>query len=55
MVCFKGPSQDSGQKSAISGQIWRDVKKAPNGRIQGSVPGEIDFGDFPFRLLKSRK
>jgi hypothetical protein len=27
-----------------------DVKKVPNGRLQGSAPGETDFRDFPFRL-----
>jgi hypothetical protein len=32
-----------------------NVKKVPNGRLQGLDPGEIEFGDFPFRLKKSRK
>jgi len=32
-----------------------DNKKGPNGRVQGSVPGELCLADFPFRLKKSRK
>jgi len=45
------------QRSEVSDQrsIWRSVKKVPNRRFQGSVTGEMDFGDFPFRLWRSRK
>jgi hypothetical protein len=32
-----------------------NVKKVPNGRVQGLSAGEMDLGDFPFRLKKSRK
>ena len=35
--------------------FWPFVKKGPNGRFQGSVPGEIAFGNFPIRLWKSLK
>jgi len=27
-----------------------NVKKVPNGRLQGLDPGETGFGDLPFRL-----
>ena len=32
-----------------------NVKKVSNGHVQGLDPGEIGFGDLPFRLKKSRK
>ena len=32
-----------------------NVKKVPNGRLQGLDPGEMVFRGFPFRLCKSRK
>lgn len=32
-----------------------NVKKVRTPRLQRLDPGEIAFGDFPFRLLKSRK
>ncbi len=32
-----------------------NVKKVPNGRVQGLDLGEIVFRDFPFRLWKSLK
>ncbi|HJT82383.1 MAG TPA: hypothetical protein VJ719_14410, partial [Chthoniobacterales bacterium] len=39
----------------FSPRLTADVKKVPNGRFQGSVPGEIALEDFPLRLLKSLK
>ena len=43
-------------KSARFGlAFWPNVKKVPNGRVQGLDLGEIGFRDFPFRVYKSRK
>jgi hypothetical protein len=41
--------------AGVGPAVLGNVKKVPNGRAQGPVPGEIAFRDFPFRLKKSVK
>ncbi len=66
--CQKGIKRGSvtpvnrGQKSVVRGRIWPNVKKVPNGRVQGLDPGAAfaqGYGEprksGQFRLKKSLK
>jgi len=46
---------DKPEIGSVSTSKKENVKKVPNGPLQGLVPGEIGFFDFPFRLKKSRR